>query len=241
MEIKEGDIYICKVKKLLQHGIIVNIGNEEKEGFIHISELSKRWVRDVKDVAKEGDVLVCKVITLGQSPELSIKRVTDSEKREALREWSIENRLIKLIEKFYKKDTEKLKEQIIKKYGSIFNFYEMLSKNGKEELEELKLNKEVVSELLDFVKKTKKKVIIKNQLELKTYEENGVEKIKEVLNECAKNKGVSIKYIKAPVYMMTVDLDDTKKTLNENKKLLEFISKKSKSLNIDFKYTEIRQ
>ena len=156
MEIKEGDIYICKVKKLLQHGIIVNIGNEEKEGFIHISELSKRWVRDVKDVAKEGDVLVCKVITLGQSPELSIKRVTDSEKREALREWSIENRLIKLIEKFYKKDTEKLKEQIIKKYGSIFNFYEMLSKNGKEELEELKLNKEVVSELLDFVKKTKK-------------------------------------------------------------------------------------
>ena len=91
------------------------------------------------------------------------------------------------------------------------------------------------------MKKTKKKVIIKNQLELKTYEENGVEKIKEVLNECAKNKGVSIKYIKAPVYMMTIYLDDTKKTLNENKKLLEFISKKSKSLNIDFKYTEIRQ
>ncbi|EEZ93329.1 MAG: translation initiation factor IF-2 subunit alpha [Candidatus Parvarchaeum acidiphilum ARMAN-4] len=79
MEIKEGDIYICRVKKLLQHGIIVTIGNEEKEGFIHISELSKRWVRDVKDIAKEGDTLVCKVITLGQSPELSIKRVTDSE------------------------------------------------------------------------------------------------------------------------------------------------------------------
>lgn len=241
MEIKEGDIYICKVRKLLQHGIIVTIGNEEKEGFIHISELSKRWVRDVKDIAKEGDVLVCKVITLGQSPELSIKRVTDSEKREALREWSIENRLIKLIEKFYKKDTNKLREQIIKKYGSLFNFYETLSKNGKDELEDLKLNKEITSELLDFVEKTKKKVIIKNQLELKTYEENGVEKIKEVLNECAKIKGVSIKYIKAPVYMMTIDLGDTKKTLNENKKLLELISKKSKSLNIDFKYTEIRQ
>jgi translation initiation factor 2 alpha subunit (eIF-2alpha) len=241
MEIKEGDIYICKVKKLLQHGIIVTIGNEEKEGFIHISELSKRWVRDVKDIAKEGDILVCKVITLGQSPELSIKRVTDSERRETLREWSIENRLIRLLEKFYKKDTNKLKEQIIKKYRSLFNFYEAIAKNGKAEIEDMKLDKDITNELLDFVEKAKKKVIIKNQLELKTYEEEGVEKIKEVLNECRKTKGVSIKYIKAPIYMMTIDLGDTKKTLNENKKLLELINKKSKSLNIDFKYTEIRQ
>ncbi len=241
MEIKEGDIYICRVRKLLQHGIIVTFGNEEKEGFIHISELSKRWVRDVKDIAKEGDTIVCKVITLGQSPELSIKRVTDSEKREALREWSIENRLRKLVEKFYKKDSNKLEEQIIKKYGSIFNFYETLTKNGKEELEDLKLNKEITNELLDFVEKTKKKIIIKNQLELRTYEEKGVEKIKEVLAECIKTKGVSVKYIKAPVYMMTIDLGDTKKTLNENKKLLDMITKKSKTLGIEFKYTEIRQ
>ena len=41
--------------------------------------------------------------------------------------------------------------------------------------------------------------------------------------------------------MMTIDLGDTKKTLNENKKLLELISKKSKASNIEFKYTEIRQ
>ena len=105
----------------------------------------------------------------------------------------------------------------------------------------MKLNREITNELLDFVEKTKKKVIIKNQLELRNYEENGIEKIKELLNDCAKTDGVSIKYIKAPVYMMTIDLGDTKKTLNENKKLLELINKKSKSLNIDFKYTEIRQ
>jgi translation initiation factor 2 subunit 1 len=241
MEIKEGDIYICKVKKLLQHGIIVFVGGTDKEGFIHISELSKRWVRDVKDVAKEGDMIVCKVITLSQSPELSVKRVTDSEKREALREWSIENRLLKLIEKFYKKDTEKLKDQLIKKYGSVYKFYENLVKNGKAEIDEMKLNKEIVNELLDFVEKTKKKVIIKNQLEIKTYEEGGVNKIKEMLQECSRNKGVLIRYIKAPVYLMTVDLGDTKKTLNENKKILDMMAKKSKASNIEFKYTEIRQ
>ncbi|EEZ93330.1 MAG: hypothetical protein BJBARM4_0007 [Candidatus Parvarchaeum acidiphilum ARMAN-4] len=59
--------------------------------------------------------------------------------------------------------------------------------------------------------------------------------------ESTKTKGVSIKYIKAPVYMMTIDLGDTKKTLNENKKILDFITKKSKNLGIEFKYTEIRQ
>ena len=45
------------------------------------------------------------------------------------------------------------------------------------------------------MKKTKKKVLIKNQIVLETYEENGVEKIKEVLNACAKIKGVSIRYL----------------------------------------------
>lgn len=241
MELKEGDIYICRVKKLLQHGIIVSIADSGKEGFIHISELSKRWVRDVKDVAKEGDILVCKVLTLAQSPELSIKRVTDSEKREALREWSIENRLMKLLEKFYKKDTEKLKDQLIKKYESIYGFYEAVIKNGRSELEDAKLNKETVDELLDFAEKTKKKVVIRNQLELKAYEGGGIDKIKDMLNECAKNKGVAIKYIKAPIYMMTVDLGDTKKTLSENKKLLDMMTRKSKTLGIEFKYSEIRQ
>ncbi len=240
MELKEGDVYICRAKKILQHGVIVTIGNSEKEGFIHISELSKRWVRDVKDIAKEGDILVCKILTLGQSPELSIKRVTDNEKRDALKEWSIENRLTKLIEKFYKKDTEKLKEQIITKYDSLYGFYEAIIKNGKSELEEMKFNKEAITEVLDFIEKTKKKIIIKNQLEIRTYEEGGVEKIKELIKYCIKNEGVTIKYIKAPVYMMGVDMGDTKKTINENKKALEAMTKKSKELGIEFKYTEIR-
>ncbi len=239
MEIKEGDIYICRVKKLLQHGIIVSI-NENTEGFIHISELSKRWVRDVKDIAKEGDMVVCKIITMGQSPELSIKRVTDSEKRETLREWSIENRLLRLIEKFYKNDTEKLKEQIIKKYGSVYKFYESLAKNGESELEEVKIKKEAAKDLIDFVEKTKKKVIIKNQIELRTYESEGVERIKEILKEFSKIKGISIKYIKSPVYIMTVDMGETRKTLNENKKVIDQIEKKSKGMNVEFKCTELR-
>ena len=240
MEIKEGDIYICKVKKLLQHGIIVSVAGQ-KDGFIHISELSKRWVRDVKDVAKEGDMLVCKIITIGQSPELSVKRVTDSERRETLREWSIENRLLKLLDKFYGKDIEKIKEQIVKRYGSVYKFYESLIKNGESEIEWMKAKKEMIEELLDFVEKTKKKVIIRNQLELKTYETDGINKIKNILTECSKIKGISIKYIKAPTYMMTVDMGETRKTLTENKKILEQISKKSKAMNIEFKYTEIRQ
>lgn len=240
MEIKEGDIYICKVKKLLQHGIIVYI-KDDQEGFIHISELSKRWVRDVKDVAKEGDMLVCKVITVGQSPELSVKRVTDSERRETLREWSIENRLSRLIQKYCGKETEKLNKEIIKKYGSLYGFYESIIKNGEDEIKGIGLKKDVEKEILEFIEKTKKKVVIKNQLELKTYESDGLNKIKEILLEYSKIKGVSIKYIKAPVYLMTIDLGETKKTLNQNKKILEGIAKKSKSMNVEFKYNEIRQ
>ena len=106
VELNIGAVYVCKVKKLLQHGIIVQIGDTQKEGFIHISELSKRWVKDVKDVAKEGDKIVCKLIKIEQqTTELSAKRVTDNEERQALKEWSVENRIGRIIEKTFKKDS----------------------------------------------------------------------------------------------------------------------------------------
>lgn len=238
-----GEIYVCRVKKLLQHGIIVEIGNLEKDGFVHISELSKRWVRDVKNVAKEGDRIVCKVLKLGpQSIELSAKRVTDNEKKQALKEWSIGNRLEKLFEQKLDSGAQLTLSKIKERYGSLYDFYSAVLKNGKDALADLKLNKETADDVLVFVEKTRKKITIKTDLEIQNMGESGVDGIKKLLQDkYAKNEYYNIRYIKAPHYLLTVNADDTKKTITENRKILEGLEKKSRELGIKFSYKELKR
>jgi translation initiation factor 2 alpha subunit (eIF-2alpha) len=241
-ELNIGTIYVCRIKKTLQHGVIVDLG-DGKEGFIHISELSKRWVKDIKDVAKEGDQIVCKLIKLEpQSIELSAKRVTDNEKRAALREWSIENRINKILEKSLGNDAVQIKSKIKEKYGSNYELYNTIIKNGEHVLSELKLNKVAVDALKDFVEKTKKKITIKTDLIIQDFSDNGVDNIKKLLLESYPSKNsYSVKYIKAPHYLLTVNAGETKKTIIENKKIIEAMESKSKELGIDFKYKEIKE
>ncbi len=243
MEIDIGDIYVCRVKKLLQHGIIVEINNSEKEGFVHISELSKRWVRDVKNVAKEGDRIVCKVLKIGPlSVELSAKRITDNEKKQALREWSIDNRMEKLLEKRLGSGAQIIISKIKGRYGSLYEFYSSVMKNGKDVLLDLKLNKEVIEDILSFIEKTKRKITIRTELTIQNFGESGVSGIKELLGEeYAKREYYKIRYIKAPQYLLTVNADDTKKTISENKKILDGLEKKCKELGIKFAYKELKR
>lgn len=51
----------------------------------------------------------------------------------------------------------------------------------------------------------------------------------------------SIKYIKAPHYLLLVNAGETKKTISQNRKLLEMMEKKSGELDIDFKYKELKE
>ncbi len=238
-----GDIYVCTVKKLLQHGIIVEVSELNVEGFVHISELSKRWVKDVKTVAKEGDRIVCKVLKLGpQSIELSAKRVTDNEKKQALRIWSIENRLEKLFEKRLGSTAQIMISKIKGRYHNLYSFYSDVSKKGEPSLSDFKLNKETIRDILDFIEKTKRRITIRTELTVENFGESGVDGIKTLLcGKYAKKEYYSIKYIKAPHYLLTVNADDTKKTLSENKRILDGLEKESKALGIKFSYKELKK
>ena len=242
-ELTIGKIYICRVKKLLQHGVTVDIGDLGIEGFIHISELSKRWVNNIKDVAKENENLVCKLIKKdGQSPELSVKRVSNSENRQTLREWSISNRMMKILENGYKADVTGIKARIEAVYGSMFGLYNEVSKNGTEALDELKLKPDAKKELAEFIDKTKKKITLKTELQVQSFSEDGVDRIKRLLSGAYTDEdSYKIMYIKAPVYLLKVNAGDTKKTLSENRKILNAIEQKSRELGVDFSYKELKE
>ena len=81
MSLKVGTIVNGKVTGITNFGAFVEVEGGRK-GMIHISEISRSYVEDIKSVLKIGQAVSCKVISV--SPEgklaLSLKQMDDAER-----------------------------------------------------------------------------------------------------------------------------------------------------------------
>ncbi|MCM8786668.1 MAG: polyribonucleotide nucleotidyltransferase [Candidatus Omnitrophica bacterium] len=75
-DIQVGDIYDVKITKLTNFGAFCEIF-PSKTGLIHISEISDKFVRDIRDFLNEGDIVKAKVISIDHQGKitLSIKQL----------------------------------------------------------------------------------------------------------------------------------------------------------------------
>jgi general stress protein 13 len=98
---KIGDVVTGTVTGLQEYGVFVKVGNYD--GLIHISELSDKFVRDVRDYLTVGDIIDLKVLEIDESRhklKLSYKAIKD---RRINRKYligfkSLENKMPKWIE-----------------------------------------------------------------------------------------------------------------------------------------------
>lgn len=83
MELKIGDIVEGKITTITSFGVFVDIGNG-KSGMVHISEVAKNFVNDIKEHVKVNDVVNVKVLNIADDGKisLSIKRALPPEKKE---------------------------------------------------------------------------------------------------------------------------------------------------------------
>ena len=72
-EPKVGEVYLGKVKKVTDFGAFVEI-TPGREGLVHISELSDRFVKNVSDVIKVGDEIWVKVINIDELGRLNLSK-----------------------------------------------------------------------------------------------------------------------------------------------------------------------
>ena len=70
-EVKVGEIFQGKVKRILNFGAFVEI-LPGQEGLIHISQLSDRRVNKVEDVVKIGDIVPVKVVSIDQQGRINL-------------------------------------------------------------------------------------------------------------------------------------------------------------------------
>jgi len=221
-----GDLVVATVRRITHYGAYVSLDEYEKEGLLHISEISSTWIRNIRDFVREGQKVVLKVLRVDTEKgqvDLSLRRVSKRERREKLLYWKRD----KKAESLLRSVSEKLKmpfEEIYEKAGVIiekeFGLYEGLEKTAKEGatvLLELGIPKDMAAALAEIAKEKIKMPIVKirGTLEMQCTKPNGAILIREALLSVQKIEkpqgvGVDVWVVAAPRYRIEVSAEDYK-------------------------------
>lgn len=75
MQVEIGKIYEGTVKNITKYGAFVDINNPENEklmGMVHISEISRSFVSEIRDFVTEGQTVQVKVIGINEAGKISL-------------------------------------------------------------------------------------------------------------------------------------------------------------------------
>lgn len=216
----QGEKIIGTVKRLNPYSAFVALDEYPgKEGMIHISEASRRWVKDIREIVKEGQKVVALVMRV--EPEkghiaLSLKRLGRRDYDEKMKEFKREQKAEKMLELVGKElgmNLDKAYDEIgfplMELFGEMFKGFqtaltnpEILSKKGIPE-KYASVIKAVAEKVMEL-----KEIEIRGMLYLTSYAPDGVERIKSILAEAAKK--MEVKYISAPKYLVSIKSKDIK-------------------------------
>ncbi|WP_460025208.1 translation initiation factor IF-2 subunit alpha [Infirmifilum sp. SLHALR2] len=140
-----NDLVIGTVAEIHDHGAFVTL--DEYGGlraYVPLGEVSHTWFRSIREVLRVGQKAVFKVIRVDPARrlvDLSLRRVSDAERREKLIEWKRAQRAEKILELAAQKLRKTLDEAYEKvgwrledHYGEIFKGLEEASLRGEEAL-----------------------------------------------------------------------------------------------------------
>lgn len=211
----QGEKIIGTVKRLNPYSAFVSLDEYNNlEGMIHVSEAARKWVRDIREVVKEGQKVVALVMRV--EPEkghiaLSLKRLGKRDYDEKMKEFKREQKAEKMLEIVGKElgfNLDKAYQEIgfplMELFGEMFKGFQTVMTN-----EDIVKKKGIPEKYVKVIKSVAEKSLAVKELEIKvmlhlvSYAPDGVEQIKKILEKQAK-ENVEIKYISAPKYMLSI-------------------------------------
>jgi len=234
MTLEEGDLVLCTVEKIVGTIVFVNIDGEKKQGSIVLSEIAPGRIRNLRDYVVPKKKIVCKILRISsERVDLSLRRVTQNEKKQIVEEYSqeksYENILKSILGNNSKQITDKIKEK-----ESLYNFFEQVKKNP-DILEKLvgEANSKRVMQIIS--KEKTKKSLIKKEFSLTSAKPNGLELIKELLENI---KDFEINYLAAGKFSIKTQSEDPKKEEKKLRIILENVEKGAKEKGMEFSIKE---
>src|SRR3989344_1441790 len=132
MELVEGNVVLCTVKKIEKTNVFVDIEGDG-EGSIVLSEVAAGRIRNLREYVTPNKRIVCKILHIEKGHiQLSLRRVTAKERDEVLEGYKKEKRIISML-----KAVVKNHEGIIKKIKEEYDLDEFFEK-ARESLDTLK-------------------------------------------------------------------------------------------------------
>ena len=256
---KEGAFINARVVDIQRQYIYVDLpdynglpSEEVARGMIHISEISSRWVRNIRSIVRVGQRVVLRVVKVvpdkGQI-DLSLRRVNSAQKALIAKEHKYANKFEILLQ--FLTETEGIDLTLMQAYESIgwpikeqFDFYQEAIEALKEEGEEI-LNE--LTDIPDHVKDAYLKIVDENveistvniigKIKLINKSGDGITKLKETLNEVVnvidnpvETRKLTLLYLGAPYYrleIVTKDYLDAESILSDALEVLESSTQKN--------------
>jgi translation initiation factor 2 subunit 1 len=242
------DYAIAVATKVAPYGAYVHLpeyGN--KEGFIHISEISSTWVRNIRNHIHENQRVVVKVLKVDEEKmhiDCSLRRVSNESKRVKNNEWKRAQKAEKLLELVAKENGMTL-EQVYEKigwaledtFGEIYKGLEQAADAGVEVFEEVAATKKLKKQVADLAKLRIEipSVEIDGEMTIMVPGQNGIEVIKKALTEgLAKGKShekstTEIYTLGSPRYKLRIVSPDYKEAEDVLSDIYGLISKQIES------------
>jgi len=242
-----GEIVIGTVTRVMDFGAFVSLDEyENKEGMVHISEVAPGWIKDIRDHVKKGQKVICKVLSVNPKRghiDLSIKDVTERQRKEKLQEWKNELKAFKWLEIIGEKlgmskdQLVEIGKKLIKEYDSVHEAFVEVAYEGYEVLAKL-VGEEFAKEMAEIARENIKppRVKVRGYFELRSLAPDGIERIKKALMEAYKvikkkpEVKVDIEYVGAPRYRIVLEAEDYKVAEKTLKSIVDKVLKTIKKL-----------
>ncbi|RBQ24018.1 Translation initiation factor 2 subunit alpha [Candidatus Methanobinarius endosymbioticus] len=216
----EGELIVATVYKVLGYGAFANLEEyERKEVFIHISEVSSGWVKNIRDHVRENQKIVARVLRVNPKKghvDASLKRIREDQRTKKIQQWKVEQKAEKFLElaaKILDKDLgtayKEVGYRLMDRFGDIYGAFESTSEEGESVLIDEGIGEDWAKTIAEIAKKniTPPEVHITGYVDIQTFDPNGVDIIRKAL-EAAEKDDVEVQCVGAPRYRITVKSSD---------------------------------
>jgi translation initiation factor 2 subunit 1 len=234
-----GDLVIATVQSVADYGAYAKLDEYDKQGLLHVSEISSSWIRNIRDFVREGQKLVLKVLRVDVEKrhiDLSLRRVTKREKIEKMMAWKKERKAETLVRSVADKMSlspeqvyEKAGTAIEKEYG-LYEGFERAVKEGPEILTKIGISEELANAFVTVAQERihVPMVKVKGIIEVTCMRPNGVKVIKEAFlnaKKAEKSRTAKLRFyvVAAPKYRVEVMADNYKNAEDVLQKVAETV------------------
>lgn len=250
---------VATVKEIFDYGAYVTL--DEYRGyraFLPWSEITARHFKDIKEVLREGQRVVAKVIRVDRSKkppavDISTKKVSDDERRSKMILWKraqkahnileiVAKKLGMSVETIYEKAGWKLED----KYKEIMAGIEELAIRGEEAASGLDIDEKILATLIEEARRhiEVKRVSISGIITARSRAPDGIKRIKSVLGEIinmvfTKGQGdvkINIYTLGAPRYRLVLEGTDYRVLERILSDIIDNAEKLSRKHGVEFSF-----